>query len=359
MAKKTSREDWLNKSLRNLQKTAAQYNEALGRKEQEENNYLLSLRIEERKAARPNMSANEILKEGTPEEKAEIIARDFDFLRLKGEGCITPEEKKAIYSSFTERQHEDRAAFANYLKLYTDLGDFGDRFLYVYKMYQVEIALLSKLISKYESIQKEMTILEILYGSLVMSKGHSGMSYNLQDNDKTKMKRLDDTTPEALLAEMNEVHKKDGVIFKVVEREHPDDGWTYSPLEADIYYKGGLYDQIKEQAETCKIKLSYVKSYIEPVTDYLNKNQYWKFAPLRLTAAIKDIWDETFSRDIIAPEYHFKEMHDRAEKGEKVTKQEMDMAVVPAYYAVETDEEIVRSCVRYIKRRRNEPPKTE
>lgn len=342
----------LNKFTRKVQKSAARMDAALSRSEQEENNRLLALRTEERKAARKGMAVDDIIKNGTPEEKAEIVARDFDYLRQTEKGCITLEEKKAVYFSFdddTIEGQEEHAVFLNYLKLYTDLGDYTDRTMLVYNMYQVEVALLSKLIDKYEAIDRDLMFYEILYGSLVGTKGHSDMKYNLHDNDKAKMKRLDDTTPEALLAEFNDIHKNDGVVFK----DPKQDG----TLVTDIDFKGGLYGQIKEQGERCAVKLSYLKSYIEPIVDYLDKNRYWAFAPLRLTATIKEIYMEDFSKGIIASKFHLRNLKEKLHKGEAVTEKEKKMAVVPDYYRVKPDEEVKNSCIDYIKRRRNEPPK--
>lgn len=369
MAKKTSREDWLNKSIRNLQKTAAQYHEALSKSEQEENNRLLALRIEERNAARPDMAVVDVIKNGTPEEKAILNLRNFDMGRMYKQAFLSKEEQKALVDSFTTA--EDKAVFLNYLKLFADIGKYADKLLYVVKLYEVEAALLSRLIDKYDTIQRDITMYEILYGSLVMSKGHSGMGYNLQDNDKANMKRLDDTTPEALLAEMNEVHKNDGVIFKpnlkgelkqemrpiaknVTYRKwvNVDDEET---LIADIDFKGGLYEQIQEQAKECERKLSFVKAYIEPIEAFLEENNYFAFVPSRLLNAIDNIKEQNFTKEIIAKEYHRSYINDKRSNGEEVTKGEEYEAVVPDYREITADEEIKLSCIKFIKQVRNAP----
>lgn len=356
------------KAARDIQKQAARMDTILSKSEQEENNRLLALRIEERKAARQDITTADIIKNGTPEEKAILHLKNFDSKKY-GKSVLSEKEQKYLINSF--ESIEEKAIFVNYLKLYADLGQYADKLLYVVKMYEVEAALLSKLIDKYEAIQRDITMYEILYGSLVMSKGNSGMGYNLQDNDKKNMKRLDDTTPEALLAEMNEVHKKDGVIFRsnihgeLKQEMRPiaknvtfrkwvckDDEET---LIADIDFKGGLYDQIKEQAEDCKKKLSFVKAYIEPVEAYLDENDYYAFSPSRLLNAITDIKEQNFTRDIIAHEYHHSYVNDKRSNGEEVTKGEEYEAVVPDYREITAHKEVKDSCIKYLKETRDEP----
>lgn len=356
------------KAARDIQKQAARMDAILSKSEQEENNRLLALRIEERKAARQDITTADIIKNGTPEEKAILHLKNFDSKKY-GKSVLSEKEQKYLINSF--ESIEEKAIFVNYLKLYADLGQYADKLLYVVKMYEVEAALLSKLIDKYEAIQRDITMYEILYGSLVMSKGNSGMGYNLQDNDKKNMKRLDDTTPEALLAEMNEVHKKDGVIFRsnihgeLKQEMRPiaknvtfrkwvckDDEET---LIADIDFKGGLYDQIKEQAEDCKKKLSFVKAYIEPVEAYLDENDYYAFSPSRLLKAITDIKEQNFTRDIIAHEYHRSYVNDKRSNGEEVTKGEEYEAVVPDYREITAHKEVKDSCIKYLKETRDEP----
>lgn len=356
------------KATRDIQKQAARIDAILSRSEQEENNRLLALRIEERKAARPDITIADVIKKGTPEEKAILHLRNFDSKKY-GKSVLSEKEQKDLVYSFTSV--EEKAIFLNYLKLYADLGQYADKLLYVIKMYEVEAALLSKLIDKYENVQKDVPLFEILYGSLVMSNGHSGMGYNLQDNDKTKMKRLDDTTPEALLAEMNEAHKNDGVIFRAnlkgeLKREMRPVGkgvkynkWINidgeETLIADIDFKGGLYDQIKEQAETCEKNLTFVKAYIEAIEEYLDENGYYDFSPSRLLNAIKNIKEQNFTRDIIAHEYHRSYINDKRSNGEEVTKGEEYEAVVPDYRDIKAHKIIKESCIKFLKETRDEP----
>lgn len=337
------RERKLKKAVRGLQKKAARMDEALSAIEQEEDNYLLSLRVEERRAARRHLTAKEVLKTGTPEERAEMIACDFDSLRTNGKGTITPEEKSAIYSSYKD-DPENFITFTGYLKLYADLADYTDKALFVYKTLQEKDTLLVGLLTQYESIQRERRILDILF-KFVASKKCSGISYNLQDEDKTKEKSLDDETPETFLAEINEAYKEQGVTFR---DEISDDGQKH--LVADVSFKGGLRDNILDQSKQCKRYLSYTKSYLEPLRDYINKNGYWNFAPQRLIKLIEDVTEGSFSKSIIAPEFCTKEIRGEESKTD---------AVVPAYDEVETDDFVVRGCYDYLKRKRNEPIKTK
>ena len=330
------------KATRSPRKKAAQLDADLYN-EQEENNRLLALRIEERKAARPDMAVADVIKDGTPEEKAMLRLKDYDLTKVSGKGFLSKEEIRELHFSYETT--EDKAAFLNYLKLYSDLFKYADRLLGVIKMYEVEVALLSKLIDKYEAIDRDLLIYYILYGSLVGTKGHSDITYNLHDNDRTKMKSLDDTTPEALLEEFNDIYKNDGVVFK----DPKQDG----TLVADIDFKGGLYDQIKEQAEKTERYLSYVIAYIEPVEEYIDENYYNDFVPSSLVNIINDIKEQRFSRRIIAKEYHLSRLNDKRKNGEAITKKEEYEAVVPDYREVVPDQEVKDSCYKCIRDYRN------
>ena len=367
--KRAARIEKIRKATREIQRTASKVNAALSRSEQEENNRLLALRIEERKAARPDMAVADVIKHGTPEEKAILRLKDFDLERMYKKGFLSLEEQKALHFSYDTPN--DKAVFLNYLKLFADLGKYADKLLYVVKMYEVEVALLSKLIDKYEAIGRDMPLYEVLYSSKI-STGGSGMGYNLTDNDKTKMKRLEDTTPEALLAEMNDAHKNDGVIIKRNVKGDLQRGTIYDDgnvkiygnvnldksgtLIADIDHEGGLHDQIQEQAKECEKKLSFVKAYIEPIEEYLAENDYYSFAPCLLENAINGIKEQEFSRNIIAKEYHLSYTNDKRSNGEEITALEEYEAVVPDYREVVPDKEVKDSCYIYIKEVRNEQP---
>lgn len=360
----------LTKATRSLQKKAAQLDAALSRSEQEENNRLLALRIEERKAARPDMAVADVIKDGTPEEKAILRLKDYDLTKVSGKGFLTKDEIRGLHFSYETLV--EKAYFINYLKLYNDLFKYADRLLGVIKMYEVEVALLSKLIDKYEAIHKDVEVYEILYGTLVMARSKNsktGMSYSLTSKDPKDRKRLDDTTPEELLADFNEVHKDDGVVFKVnIKGElqwgtlHDGGNVTLSgyvnsdqsgTLIADIDFKGGLYDQIKEQAKETEKFLSFVKAYIEPIEEYINENYYNDFVPSSLVSFINDIKEQKFSRRIIAKEYHLSPLNDKRSKGEEVTKGEEYEAVVPDYREVIPDQEVKDSCYNCIRDYRN------
>lgn len=353
-------------AVRNLQKTASQLDAALSSKEQKENNRILALRTKERKAIR-DLSLDEVIKNGTPDEKAYIVLRYYDDSKF-GKEKYTREQISTVFSTF--ETENDEAIFFTYFKLYDDLFAYADKLFLVQKRYEVQIAILSNLISKYEAIQRDMIVYQILYGSCLTGKGHTGMSYNIQGGGKNKSKSLDETTPEALLAEFNEIHKGDGVIFKdnvkgKLQWGKLHDGANASfygevnedlsgTILADIDFKGGLYDQIKKQAERCEIELSYVKAYIEPIKAYVKKNKYEMFAPTRLHYSIEGIEEERLSRRLIAKEYHISELNDKRKKGKEVTKKEEYEAVVPDYREVVPDAEVKESCLTRLKKMRDE-----
>lgn len=368
MAKSSNREEWIKNSLRNIQNEASKIDEALARKEQEEENEQLAARIKERKAARKGLDVDEIIKSGTPEEKAALAVSDYDASSFCKGGFLSPENKKALKASIAT--YEDSVTFMGYLKLYSDLVFCENRLAYLFKRYQVEVALLSKLIDKYEAIQKDLGIYQAIYGERVGSGSGRGIKYNLT-NDKTNAKDISQTTPEALLVEFNEVHKGDGVIFKDNVKGNLVEGTLYDgngitiygeinedgskTLIADIDFKGGLYDQIKDQAKECEKELSYVKGAIEAIEDYVIGNCFLAFVPNRMELTIENVKEERFSRSVIAPGYHQSQLnYKRDDKGETVTKEEEYEAVVPDYYEVQADEDVKEDFLKFIIKRRNE-----
>lgn len=330
-------EDKIRKNSRALQRAAAQMNEALNGKEQAVMNRLLAERKEERQTARTDMEVEEVIKSGTPEEKALTILRDYERERNGEKPTLTLKQKKALHFDYEKK--EERAFFLNYLKLYSDLSDYADKLIPIYRAYQIEIALLSKQTDKYDAIQKDFVLYGILYNSL--GKENSDIKYNLYDNDLTKMKSLAENTPETLLAEFKERHKDDGVSF-------------YAPNGHLELETTNLCEQMEEQGYKCMQKLSFVKAYIEPVEEYLEENGYRDYAPSKLLSPIRDTIEERFSRSIIAPEFHKSLLNDRRNKGEEILIKEMYAAVVPDYREVEPSKIVKDSCIVYIIEHRNE-----
>ncbi len=355
MSEKKKERSWeakLRTSTRQLQKKAAEVDDAISMADQIENNYLLSLRIEERKAARKDAEVDEIIKNGTPEEKALYRLRDFDKTRGSGNSSYTTEQTNQLHHNYDNP--EDKAAFLNYLKLYLDLQKYTDKLLGVVKTYEVEVALLSRLVDKHNALRKDIETFDLIRGYAMIVQGNNGTSavHVFKDNTAPAHQTSDIT---ALMQKFSntlaEKYKDDGVKFKLSLAPNA------ASLTADINGKDGLHKRIVEQAKQAEINLSYVKAYIEPVEEYLTENYYSDYAPSQLLRNINNIKKQVFSKSLMALDCHISCINDKRMKGGAVTEAQEYEAVVPDYREVAPDKEVKDSCYLYLKNLRNEPPR--
>lgn len=287
------------------------------RKKQEE----LAERTEEREVAEKSKkvkSIEEITESGTIEEKAFVIINDYDIKKITGTNAYTKKQMKALVSSF--KNAEEVAIVKGYSKLYSDLTKYGEKLSFVFKSYQIEVSLLANLITKWEAFQDEAKTLTALL--------------HAETKDEAAVM-------EAVMRTAPSIRTKEVRFHYYEEKDR---------VEEDISFEGGLYSKIKKQAEDAADALSAVKSYIEALEDYLTENRYWLFLPTAVELTITNVKAERFSRSIIDKKYHRSELnHKKIDLKEPVTPEEELLGIVPDYYEVETDSDIMEYCKLGIK----------
>jgi hypothetical protein len=323
----------MNLNIREAQKKAAQLDAALSRSEQQKSNEALAARTKQRKAIPQNFyNDKELIADALITENPEVLAAcavyDFNHLGQKGYSPLIRTEVRAkLAQSFTDKDKWE--TFMGYMKFAEDLRVFAKDLASPIKTYTTCVTTMALFLEKYESIERDKIIFDILFQCVTMGSGHTGIKYALHSDATEPKKSLDETTPEELLAEMNEVHKGNGVIFK--------DGGQ-GELVADIE-EGGLYEKIMGIKSLAEVYMTYCKSHIEAAEEYIAKHDYSLFVPRIFTETIADIKEEKITRPIIAPDYHRSEINRKKREGLPITPEEERMAVVPDYNAMEPTKE--------------------
>lgn len=304
------------KKIRETQQKAAATAKALDRAEAMKRQEELNSRGEERKGAdstRPVKSIEAIVAGGTIEEKAFAIINDYDLKKITGKGTLTAKQKKAVEDSISSDY--DRMIYREYAKLYSDLGQYAEKLAFVFKAYQIEVSLLANLLTKWD-----------------VYKDEAKMMTALMEAEQGKNEKVTDAIMKIIPAiRSGEVH----FHYNIEKKE----------AEADIFFEGGLYSKIKEQAKKAADHLSVVKAYIEAVEDYIIENVYMAFMPSRMDLTISNVKGELFSRSIIDKKYHRSELnHKKIDLKEPVTEEEELLGLVPDYYEIETDKETKEYC---------------
>ena len=217
----------------------------------------------------------------------------------------------------------------------------------VYQGYLLRVSELARLIDKYETLEGNTMLYELLYSCVTHKRGKTGIKYSLVDN--IPQKSLDDTTPEGLLAEMNDLHKDDGVKYIVTKNAQGED-----ELKANMQYNGGLRERLVTKAAECATWLSYVKAYITTIEDYVGKYYLTPFLPVEMAQNIENVKGEKYTQKTIAREYHLSEINKKRAEGQAVSIEEVQMALVPDYEETTPNELVAQSCIHWLKLKKYE-----
>lgn len=385
MKKTPNRDKWFKEIQKELMEQVKDPTDRDAVPAQVSDNLILSSRIDFRKAMSESKTIEDIIQHGTPEEKAAAYVQELDAEEFDDERYITPEQEEALKNSFNFDEEEDEEErlwklrelniFWNYIKLYSDIRKYVDKIGVTFQAYQLELTRLARLIDRYEAIQRDRDMYQLIYDCRLHGTGEN-MKYSigrnkasLGDSPQPLEKKLSDTTPESLLEEFNAAHKDDGVIFRDNVKGELHRGEIYDHNEvkihgslnedgsgtliADIDFKGGLYDQIKKQAKPCEDRLKNIKEYVEALQDYVKRNAYEKYVPYAAEVVDRDMKAEETSKPLIAREYHISYLKAKRDKGEAITPLEEYEAVLPDYNEVQTKEENVRGLTKVLYEIRN------
>lgn len=335
--------DRLKKQTEELQKKAAEIHAARQAAKQHDADEALLTRIAEREAAASyNMKATaDIIATGTPEEKAALYIAEYE-MSCNGKGKLTAKQKKGLATFSNE---DEMYIFKSYLNLYDDLHKYGSKLAFVYQMYQIEVAEVASLLTKWDNYDGSASFATLCLASLSYAKKHgttTGMKYSF--TDKSQVKALDETTPDALLEEWNSSNLNPDVTYK---RE----GET---VVADIYQDGGLYSTIQNSIKSLTKLLSQLKAYVVTIDAYIGERKYLLYAPDSLLTLMVGIKGEAYARRIIGKSFLKSELNRCKEQGKAINAQQEIKAVFPDYKEIEADKDTIQYCLYGINLYRHE-----
>lgn len=271
---------------------------------------------------------SEILEDGTLIQKLKIyfVSGDMDSY-FQSKGKLTKEEVAKIAASI--RTDEDKDLLRKCYKEYHALKEFGRQLSYFFKRFQVSFSLLSQLINKWESYEQRAAEYTRLYNS---TKSH-----------------VSSLTDEAFTA---------AVLKNVVKdctREAMFDGATLYFDEATTSFKvkvdgeGGLYEEIKREAEATARDLSEFKAYAVAAEEYI-ATSILLYMPISIQMSIENAEEERYTRYLVKNLSYFRsELNIKKEKGETITPEEEAKAVIPDYYEVEPSKMVYKDAKKWLK----------
>ena len=288
----------------------------------------------------------EILKNGTLEEKLRLYFSSLDLGGYFGaEGKLTKREMAKIAASI--RTKEDKDLVTRCYREYNALAKYGEKLRFYFKRFQATFGILAVSLNKwdgYESIAKQLSELyntkpdEPLEGIIDADK----YPYEPAIIYKDDIERFYSANKvEAFLQGVAKKINLDGAILKV-DKERLS-------FVVDIFWEGGLYSQIKEEADEATEDLKDFKAFTEVIEEFI-KNSTLHYMPVSIQMAIENAEEERYTRYLVKNLSYFRsDLNDRRADGETVTPEQEKRAVIPDFYEVTPSEEVYKSCKVFIK----------
>lgn len=262
---------------------------------------------------------SEILEDGTLIEKIRLYFSSLDLSGYFGDnGELTIDEVAKVKASI--RTQEDKELVEKCYREYRVLRKYGEQLRFYFKRFQTSFAMLAVSLNKwavYESTAKMFSHL-----------------FNLNP----------DYSPEEVESFLYEVSKKvtfDGATLKVDKEK--------LSFVVDVFGRGGLYSQIKQDAQAAKDDLRDFKAFTDVVEEFI-KNSTLSYMPISLLMSIENAEEERYTRYLVKDLSFFRsELNVRRENGEAITPEDEKRAVIPDFYEVTPTKEVYRYCKKYIK----------
>lgn len=289
----------------------------------------------------------EILEDGTLLEKLRLYFASGDMDGYFGtEGKLTKQEIAKIAASI--RTKEDKEVVEICYKEYHALREYGKQLQYFFKRFQVSYSMLATLLNKWDSYERTAEQLTYLFN---FNPNEENLS-DIIDADKAPYEppvvHKDDVdrfySPERIKAFLAEKAKH--LTFEGAELKVDKDKLSFV---VDVYGKGGLYSQIKQEEKAAIETLADFKAFVLAVEKYLEASVL-HFMPISIQMSVENAEEERYTRYLVKNLSYFRsELNIRKEQGETITPEEEAKAVIPDYYEVEPTKEVYKSCIVLLK----------
>lgn len=274
-------------------------------------------------------SKKEILDEGTLLQKMRLYISYLDTDNYFGYSySFTNRDQAKLLASIETA--EDRELTIKCIKEYKTLSRFGEKLRFYFKRFQTSFSLLAVLLNRWESYEEIARTQTDAYHSFKNNR-----MWLFVTDPKEREKAL------SLFAESTERKPLEGakLIFNK-ERGY---------FSVDVDRKGGLYSQIKAEAEETAESLRDFKAYAVVAEEFI-KNSTLKYMPISIQMSIENAEQERYVRFLVSNLRYFRsDLAQRREKGETITAEDERRAVIPDYYEVEPSPDVYEDCREGIK----------
>lgn len=279
-----------------------------------------------------NKPISEILESGTIYEKVSLAAYDFSRKAAGKTRPLTDEQRQQIRGSLhTEEEINEYVEFA---RVYDKLRAYQDDFMYIFKMYQLDLSMLQNLLTKWNNYE----YIASLWSYCLNNTMHTGLEDDCQRFIHTRelLADFEIQGSESLAHHLNATLKEEqNVRFIVFGKD----------VKADIDFEGGLYSKIQWQAGEAVKRLRMCKAYCLALVDYVAKNRVFGLVPSLLLEAMENVRLGLFINMLTHDkEYLRSELNNRRKRGEAVTPEEEHKAVYPDFEEVEADKDTLAYC---------------
>lgn len=274
----------------------------------------------------------EILENGTLIEKLRLYYSSADLSSYFGDnGTLTKEELAKIVASITTK--EDKELVRQCDKEYNALRKYGEQLRFYFKRFQTSFAMLAVTLNRLDGYQNIVSI------------------FNAQVEDIWKNDYSDKPEPEMYREhDLNMLNARATVLTTLDGAEIlQDKGGSYFLNTNVVRGKPGLSHQIKREAIAVEEDLQDFKAFTDVVEEFI-KGSKLLYMPISIQMSIENAEGERYARYLVKNLSFFRsELNERKERGESITREEERRAVIPDFYEVKPNEEVYRSCKKYIK----------
>lgn len=252
----------------------------------------------------------EILKEGTPKQKAVLICRDYtDRNTRKETPLLTKEEAEALRNSLNT--DEEKKEFNKWIAIYNTYRRMAPTLGLAYAEYKANANALLVSVRQWEEYTRQENHLNYIIDELKDRKEANGLK---------------------IVYEMLEY-----MSLPFADMELDRDGYVEVNIGTPEKPEGTLYGQMLEGRKKVIMHLSLLKAMVVAIDEWTKKMKSKAIMPPILEDAIGQA--KIDYAVTIAPAYSEHELNIRIERGERISPYERMRAIYPDYDKVEYTEE--------------------
>lgn len=333
------RKKYLYEQTRKIQKDAARLNAALEKKEHEEvkkrlqtekrksneedslshKEAIRALRLPEEKLR----SINDIIKDGTPRERAAIAIIDYDLLNTSDERVckLSEKELKQLRAAILKESIDEQNEFMYYIREANKIFRFASKLTYNFKMYQLEATLLAQLVTKWEDYEREAEACNKFLNAFLRDIKNGAIEVVGVEDVPSFFAKM-------ILADNCKEWDKATLVYDEATQT----------FKANVDGEGKLYEEIKKQVKDTEEYLSYFKGSAIAMAEYIEEVDL-PVTPIQVYDVITNAEEELYSGSLIeSKKYYRSNLNKKKQNGESISPEEERRAVFPDYHEMAADE---------------------